>query len=503
MKTTFDGQERSLLLEVRLDLPELSFGEAHNTADNGTLKILVNAKIAKKDTGFVYTAQAVELQGPAAHNKDEALQCVKDRALIYIGARTRSTVNVEPTTAAVLGPCETLFPKVELASYESGLMKSLMAKIFAGIVPSQQVQYAGWDQVLAKLALEILASGKSIRTELDPESKTRIVGQVANHLEVLKDELTRTRNLEASKDTVLQMGLGWAFSGQQVNAAHIAQILQAVDNSVVPFKVSSERLLHALESEPNGHEALLRFAQQIDATYKAEGLKALAVAEELNYSSFSHDVFNRVIQEQIPVERLREWSSQLAAIKTEISKFSKIGSLKGELVEISIKALKSGEATQQDLNVLYTAIDNSIEPFSESAKTLLSEVRSAYSTQREAIEFARSLTPEYKQLALAIRANSAAVDFESWGKSFFTTILQKRPTLELVRALNATWVGAVGFTQREKARTAGEFGSMNDYYRKKLVERAAEEVWDNADFTSTLTDKFLAGLTETSSPVGI
>jgi hypothetical protein len=406
--------------------------------------------------------------------------------MAYVGGLVGSN-QIQPLVQVMFSPCRTLYGEIEKASYDSGLMKSLVPQMFAGVLPTAQFQYGGWDQVLSKLALEALEQGNDIRGELDPTSRTRVVGIVADHLEALKQEITRTKNMRPSKNSVFQMGLDWSFSGQVVSSARIAQILQAVDNSIDTFKVSAEKLLADLGRQPSSNDDQLNFAQNIDGAYKAEATKALGLSKDLSYSDFERDVFNQVIQKKIAVDEFKDWSTKFSGIKGEISKYSNVSPVKGDLVGLSIKWLKSGEATLQDLGLVYSALDNSVVPFEESSKGLMQALSQSLSSNKEPLDFARGLSPEYKQLAIAIRDNSKAADFESWGKSFFGSVLQKRPSLDQVRTWSETWAGALAFTQREKARTAGEFGSTNEWNRKEVVEIAAKETWSNADFAGLET----------------
>lgn len=496
LKKAFDGTARTLPLEVRLGVPNFSFGETKNSSDGGNLKLAIDVLISKKDATFNYSTQTVELQGLAPFDKNEAVECSKNRALAYLGS-SLGLNQIQPSVQVMFSPCRSLYGEIEKVSYENGLMKSLVSQIFAGVLPSSQFQYGGWDQVLSKLALETLDQNKDIRAELDPTSKTRVVGIVADHLEALKQEIGRTKNMSQSKDSVFQMGLDWSFKGQVVSSARIGQILQAVDNSIDTFKVSSEKLLGDLGRQPNSNDDQLTFAQNISGTYKGEAMKALGLSKDLSYSDFDRDVFNQVIQRKVSVDEFKDWSTKFSGIKGEISKYSKIGPVKGDLVGLSIKWLKSGEATVQDLGPVYAAVDNSVVPFEESTKELVRALSQSLPNNKEALDFARSLSPEYKQLAIAIRDNSKAAEYESWGQSFFASVLQKRPSVEQLRVWNEMWTAALAFTQREKVRTKDEFGSTNEWNRKKVIETAVNEAWSNADFTSLEAIAEVAGAKNT------
>lgn len=481
LKKAFDGTAQTLPLELRLAVPGFSFGETKNSADGGNLKLAVEVLISKQDATFNYSAQSLELQGLAPFDKNEGVECSKDRAMAYLGGLSGSN-QIQPSVQVMFSPCRTLYGEIERASYENGLMKSLVPQMFAGVLPTARFQYGGWDQVLSTLALEALEQGKDIRSELDPTSRTRVVGSVADHLEALKQEIGRTKNMGYSKDSVFQMGLEWSFNGQVVSSSRIAQILQTVDNPIETFKVSAERLIADLGRQPNSHDDQLSFAQNIDAAYKAEAMRALGLSKDLNYSDFERDVFNQVLQRKVAIDEFKDWSAKLSGIKSEMSKYSNVGPLKGDLVGLAIKWLKSGEATLQDLGPVFSALDNSVVPFEETTKELVLALSRSLQSNKEALDFARSISAEYKQLAIAIRDNSKAADYESWGQSFFKSVLQERPAVEQLQTWNEMWVAVLAFTQREKARTQDEFGSSNEWNRKKVIEVAVKETWTNGDF---------------------
>lgn len=482
LKKAFDGTSRILPLEVRIGVTSFTFGETKNSADNGNLKFDLDVLVSKKDLNFNYSTTRVELHGLVAFDQNEAALCSRDRASAYAGGA--SGVNqIQPSVQVMFSPCRTLYSEIETASYKNGFMKSLIPQMLAGVSPSDQFQYGGWDQALSKLALEALDQNKNIRSEIDPTARTRVVGIIADHLEALKREMGRTNNMSQSKDSVLQMGLDWSFRGKVVSSARISQILQAIDNAIDTFKVSSEKLLADLGRQPNAHDDQLSFAQNLDANYKAEAMKSLGLSQQLNYNDYDRDIFNQVIQRKISVDEFKGWTTKFSGIKNEISKYTNIGSLKGDMVSLSIKWLKSGETSLQDLGPIYAAVDNSAVPFEDSTRELVRGLLQSLAGNKDALDFARLLTPEYKQLAVAIRANSKAADYESWGELFFKSILQRRSSIDQLRTWNEMWNAALAFTQREKARTQGEFGSTNEWNRKKVIEVAVNESWSNVEFT--------------------
>ncbi len=483
LKKAFDGTAREVSVEVRLQVPQFDFRGTKNTADNGNLKLILTSTIIKKDSSFLYTLKGIQNVGLVAFSQTEAENCTKDRFVAYLGS-SNGVNSISPSTQVMFSPCRTIFPDIENVSYKNGLLKSLIPVVFAGVTPSSQFQYGGWDYVLSQFAKETVNQNKDLVSELDPSSKTKIVSIVSKHLETIKSEIDKSKNMQQSKDVALQMGLDWSFKGIIVSGSRIAQIIQSVDNSSDIFKVSSERLLNDLARNPNSSDDQLSFASSIDANFKNEATKALNLSKDLSYVVFENDVFNQVIQKKVSIDELKNWSDRFSTIKTEVNKYPALSSVKSDLVGSSLKWLKNGEISAQDLSGVYSALNNSVDPFAESTRQLVSDLGQSLGGNKEALEFARNMTPEYKQLAVAIRNSSTAAEYEDWGKSFFSTVLQKRHSIDQLHQWNDMWASALSFIQREKARVAGELGSMPEWNRKKVIEIAVKETWSGQDFAA-------------------
>jgi hypothetical protein len=483
LKKIFDGTSRGLNLEVRLQLPQFDFRGAKNTADNGTLKLEMGSTIIKKDNGFLITTNSLQNNGFVPFNQAEAQTCARDR----VGAYLRPLVghsSISPSIQVMFSPCRIIFPDIESLSYKNGFLKSRIPLIFANLTPSSQFLYGGWDFVLSRLAKEAVTQNKDIVSELDPNANTEIVGQISNHLAAIKEEVENSKNMLASKEVALQMGLDWSFKGIVVSPEKISQIIKSVDNSADVFKFSSHRLLDDLAQNPNTNDAQLLYALAIDSTFKSEAMEALKLSRDLNYSNFESYVFNQVIQKRVTIDELKSWSDRLSAVKTDIDKVPAVSSVKGELVESSLKWLKTGEVSAQDLSGIYSAIGNSIDPFVESTKKLVHDLDQSFADNKPALEFARNMTGEYKQLALSIQRNSTSAESENWGSSFFNSVLQKRPAIEQLRQWNDLWISVLAFVQREKARVIGDLGTGPAWNREKVIEVAVKETWSGQEFAA-------------------
>ncbi|MBK7962311.1 MAG: hypothetical protein IPK04_14700 [Bdellovibrionales bacterium] len=306
-------------LEVRLTLPRFKMGEVKNTTDQGNLKTIFSANVIKKDDAFIYSLNSIHNAGIVSASQDEGLACARSRLSAYLGTGRQNTIS--PLVREVMNPCSILSPELETAAYESGFYKSVISDVFANVTPTPQMRYNGWETVLSMLAKTALDANRDIVQELDPSGKTKLVNSISRYLVILKSEIEKSKNLLKAKDTVLNVGLDWSFQGLNVSQARIMQILKSIDNSYDVFPASSTRLLIELARTPNSNDDELSFGISLDDTYKSEAQKALELAKDLNYRNFESDVFSQIIQRKTTLNELRQWSSQLIAVKTEINKY--------------------------------------------------------------------------------------------------------------------------------------------------------------------------------------
>jgi hypothetical protein len=52
------------------------------------------------------------------------------------------------------------------------------------------------------------------------------------------------------------------------------------------------------------------------------------------------------------------------------------------------------------------------------------------------LQFIRTITPEYKQLAAIIRENTTKANYEHWGNNLLDTAFKQRPKIEKLKKWN-------------------------------------------------------------------
>lgn len=493
LESVFSGSPQQIDLVVRFRIPQFDFSGSKNSSDEGNLMLLLTAAVEKKSTEatFLYTLKHLEHFGAVPYDQKEAEACVNDRFNAYHFSASENKA-ILPSVPVLLGPCTTLLPGIEQVSYNNGFFKATVAKAFRMVRPTPEFNYGGWDEVLELLAVDALEQKKSIISELDPQQHTFVVPKIAAHLEELERQLSDTVNLLPSKNLIYDMGLSWVFTGFDVSAQKIKQILESLDNVMDVFPQSGRKLMSSLMGNPDGYSAQLSFASGISLKYKSMALKTLALSKELNDQTFGSEIFNSVVQNQTSFQELEAWNNWFNQIKSEITKYPVLNPVKGELVAHSVKWLKNGEATPVDLQGIYAALANAVEPFADSTKKLVSDLGQSLSAQAKALEYAQALTQEHRTLALNILANATAAEHENLGRNLFNSILQTQPTIAQLRLWNDLWQGINGFVAREKARAADSISSRPKWNRDRIVELAIKEVWPARNFLALEKIAFVA-----------
>jgi hypothetical protein len=485
------GSTQDIALEMRLAPPHLEFAGASNTADVGSLKYALNLTLSQKDGLYSYTMRSLAAQGLVPFNDNEATSCARDRALAYLG-RARSQYQISPSVDDMFAPCQVLAEDFMATANKTGLLKSLIPLVFAGVTPSPRAQYNQWDQILRDLAQATLKSGRDPRAELDPNGQTQIVGVLADYISQLQNELDHTTYI-SHLSSVGDLAYTWSFMGQQVSVGRMQTILQSLDSASELFIYSTQEVLRSLAQNPASSDEALSFAAtNINDAYKNEARKALAVAQALSYDDFENRTLSHVIQNRTSLDDLKQWSTQLSAVQTALRPYKNLRAVQNILVGASVRWLQTGQTKTQDLSAIYGALDNVSVPFTDSAKTLLQALTTSLANGQASLDFAQSVTSEYKQLAIEIRDDAKALDHDQWGQTFFNMILQNRPTTEKVRAWHEFWSAAQAFTARETARTQGEFGSTTDWNRKSVIEKGLSEIWSKTEFVDFETIAALA-----------
>lgn len=484
LQSIFAGGAKTFPIEIRLGIPSMKFVETTNSVDDTTLSLIAEISIESQAGGQGYRLESLSYKGRKAFDVAESTGCLTDRvrARAKLLLRGGGLVSIQPSLDESLAGCEILNPKVKTAAFETGVMKSLVPIVFAGVAPSKEVDYAGWRQVLDTLAVDAIVQGKNLRNELDPNGNTQIVGILQDNTALLSDELIRAPQMAVVKDEVLAMGRGWAFLGQTTSSGWAFQVVSSLSVAVDPFVGSVKSVLSTLGYNGYGELDALSFASKINADYKAEALRALAVAQELKDTSYELEVFNRVLQDRYSLQDLQMWTQVLNNVKIESQKYPNLAPHAPVLTRLVIGWTKRGEANPSDIAATYQALSNVIDDFPASTQALLQAMGQSFSEGREALAFASGLTPEYKALAAKIVQDSKAAEYESWGVAFYSSVLQKRPSLEQVRAWSDMWTSIVGFVNRELARIGEDSSYMPKSRRKELIERAVTEGWTGLDF---------------------
>ncbi len=358
----------------------------------------------------------------------------------------------------------------------------------------------GWDQVLSELALKALKENKNLVLELDPQRKTILVPRLETISSQIRAPLEQSKNLAPEASNLFLMGMNWGFKDTPVSQPSLDEMIRALDNTYVPFKQSTLTLIQTLKENPNSSSATISYALTLDDAFKEEAKRALGLSKDTGYLDFQSQVFDQILQRQISLDLLREWSTRLTEIKTALSPFSGLASIKNRLVDATVAWLDAKAVEYSDLPQIYAALNNVSEAFPESTKALLESLKSSPKAQPESLTYAANMSQEMKDLAISIKDQSLSLDLNSFGNGFYNSILQKKVSLEELRQLTDSLQAAREFKAQEAARLKdhAEQASENESDLKELLHVAVNELWSKKDFEDIVVISELAQTTSWS-----
>jgi hypothetical protein len=431
----------------------------------------------------------VRYLGSQAHDPQVFKQCFVDRtyALAQLASAPMSR-EISPRVREALSPCEPLVSEDGMKLAESmGALAEALPIVLAARRPSPELQYNGWDDVLFRLVITELRAGRNPRISLDPNSKAPLIGLVSSRIQSLYETIETNPAFNPVRDAVYRMGLSWALTNQNVSWPQTQQILRAVENTAVKLQASTLRLIDELSRSPVGQEQTLAFAASLDASYKNEVTRVLQIAEKIQYSTWINQIYSRILQNRTLISEIRTAGEKMARIETALSVHG--GALSGvreRLVNSTMALLDRGTIRQDEVTGLFGAIANTAGVLPESTVELVNSLdHSGVEYPRAAVDFAASITAEYKNLVRAIRSTLPAleVDESALRGLNLTRVLQDQVKIERIREINSGVQAGVAFTQRERSRLAGEnFTYSNERNRKEIIEQALKEGWSAADY---------------------
>lgn len=495
----FARESHSGTLEWRVLPSTVNFLGHKNDADQGSLRFFLTLEIGATLDQLPHGEQPIRLRplsvrfdGLQPFQDTEATECLRARVLSLKGLRLAQqrgsnlplNAHVEPSVNEALGGCTALISDIQEWAYQGGVFKSLLPEVLAGVEPSARTRYNDWDRVVSRLVLENLEGGKNPGRELDPAGTLPVIQKVSEVLGELHQKLQDKPLLRESKERVYRMGYSWAFSGKSVSAERVSRILTAAENVIRPFFRSTGRLLEDLSSQPEAQEAALTFAFELQEPYKLQAIDVLTLSRGLEYTDWERDFFDAILQRRPAIGELTEWKTRLGGIQERLSRYSNLEFARSRLAKLSVSWNQTGEASLDQIGEIYSSLSNAAQPFDASTRKLIEDLSQSLPEHRAELDFAARLDPGYKQSALTVRDRATASGMESWGKDFFSTVLQNRPALSQLQAWDASLQAIVGFNEREAARLKGDSNFFNESYRKDLVQKAWKEGWTSDDFTA-------------------
>lgn len=485
IRTGLGKDSGQIKIELRKSLPILREKNLQNTFDQGTYSQVFSLTYApknadaQKNIGYKVVDAGVPEFRP--WSQEEGLKCLQDRGTAFIGSKVK-TYKLFPSVQFLLLPCQTLKSDVQADAAKAGLLRQLAKAQLQKIEPNQQLQYEGWDQLLIEDVSQAVAEKKDLNTLYGNVEDIPILKQLLNYLPIVLEKMEKNTDFTPSQGSLLKLVYAWSFSGQKVAANEMDAVLDATAKTIEAFRVSTETLYKLLGSDVRSGDASLQFANEMTPEYIVTAKKALALAQQLKYESFEASIYNRTLQDRISPTEWKAWVSNLEVVSTKIAQFQKLDTVKPALVPAVIRLLKSQDMKADELDNVFSAFDNVAAPFAESSLRLVKELEGSANKVASKLDYARSLSSEFKTKTQEIKVIATQLDHEVWATNFFDSILQKLPTEAQVGQWHSFWLSARAFRNREEEKMKNDSSVSDRWQVRDLIAKSVAEAWPNESF---------------------
>ncbi|MCB0364667.1 MAG: hypothetical protein H6624_06570 [Bdellovibrionaceae bacterium] len=117
--------------------------------------------------------------------------------------------------------------------------------------------------------------------------------------------------LVSQRGALVGMVLQWLKTGE-ADEQQINWVLAGLNNSVDPFQKSTERLIQDLKRSFVQNRDAVAFAHSLTAEYKDLARAILAHSQAIGMERVGTELFESVLQDRLPIERLREMADTMA-----------------------------------------------------------------------------------------------------------------------------------------------------------------------------------------------
>ena len=183
----------------------------------------------------------------------------------------------------------------------------LLPQVLAHVEAGPHQNYRGWDDVLLRVATDLLRNQQDIAQTLDPQQQSPVIAQVSDNVTQLHAALPAYTHLQQDTALLDSMVMRWALHGYSPTAARLSTTLATLDGTVEAFPVSARAWVQDLAKHPPSTDASLTSVQEMTGAYASVAHEAEQVAMQANDTAFLQDVYNLILQKRPPLQRLQTY----------------------------------------------------------------------------------------------------------------------------------------------------------------------------------------------------
>ncbi|MFK7822874.1 MAG: hypothetical protein AB8G05_01860 [Oligoflexales bacterium] len=124
-----------------------------------------------------------------------------------------------------------------------------------------------------------------------------------------------------------------------------------------------------------------------------------------------------------------------------------------------------------------------MDPFKEATLHLMDSLERSLVDCQQAIDFAASLSQEYKNKSIETKALSSQIELTDWGEVFFKNVLSEREDISTIESWIRSLKAGKEFFSQDQLRNGAETSFAYKRKKKDLLVKALDDAWDKREFS--------------------
>ena len=308
-------------LTANIRVESVQFSELANSKDSPYLSFELTAS-SKMDPSFAnvrsFSLLSMSKTNTLNYDDSQATHCFINRSSLLAQGKIQGSSPFLPSYKDTLGSCNLLSADFTGAILKSNESRGLLNAKFTGFRSDSRTDFAGWDQILTSVTLQLFDGQQNIQSVLDPSGSSYLIDQISRQAETIRKHLGATPDLGSDSEFVhkiLSVSINWVLGGLQVSDNELIHIMDSLNNTIVVFPRSTQSLLSSLAQDPHSTQnaATLEFALSLGNDYKNAAMAFAAAGNGLGEDDFISSKIDDVLQQKYSQSQFAEWTRNLNA----------------------------------------------------------------------------------------------------------------------------------------------------------------------------------------------